>query len=678
MSPPPAIIRFDHNSRYQQRSIPYWILNPCDAKEGSMRYPALSVAGILVCLCAGLSLMMGCAETQPEIIPREVIFGNPEKVSPTISPDGTMLAYLAPVDDVLNVWVKTIGQDDDRVVTKDTDRGIRIYFWAADGKHMMYLQDVGGNEDYHLYAVNIETDDIRELTPYEGVRVQVIERDKHFPDELLIGMNMEDPRLFDIYHLDIPTGEIEMVAKNPGNVVGWLADRQMKIRASMTPTADGGFDLYVRETEDSDWVKLLTWDSDNSLTSHPLGFTKDGKYLYCQDSREANASRLVKIDATTGETIEVLAEDPVYDLGGVMINEDTYEPQAVAFAKARMEWVILDESIRGDIEAVKQIDTGDFSIRSVDHADDTWIVGFTKDDGPVPYYVFERETDEATFLFYHRPELTQYTLSPMEAISFNSRDGRTIHGYITYPPAVGRSNLPVVLNVHGGPWARDMWGYHPEAQWLANRGYACLQVNFRGSSGYGKVHLNAGDKEWGGKMHDDLIDGVNWAIDEGIADPERIAIYGGSYGGYAALVGATFTPDVFCCAVDVVGPSNLITFIQTLPAYWQPVLDMWYDRVGNPETEADFLRSRSPLFKADQIKIPMLIAQGANDPRVKQSESEQIVAAMEDNGIEYEYLLFEDEGHGFAKPENRLEFYAAAEKFLAKHLGGRSQDASVE
>ncbi|MFH1312189.1 MAG: S9 family peptidase [Candidatus Eisenbacteria bacterium] len=643
-----------------------------------MRYPAPPVAGILICLCLALSLMMGCAETQTEIIPRDVLFGNPEKVSPTVSPDGTMLAYLAPVDDVLNVWVKTIGQEDDRVVTRDTDRGIRIYFWAADGKHIMYLQDIGGNENWCLYAVNIETDVMRQLTPYEGVRVQIVERDKNYPDELLIAMNKEDPRVFDVYHLNISSGEITMVAKNPGNVVGWLADRNMKIRGSVTPTAEGGFDLLVRESEDSEWVKILTWDSDNSLTSDLIGFTKDGKYIYCQDSREVNASRLVKIDAATGETVEVLAEDPVYDVGGVMINQDTYEPQAVGFAKARMEWVILDESIRENIGAITRLDPGDFFIRSRDDADRTWIVGFTRDDGPIPYYTFDRETNEATFLFYHRPHLTDYTLASMEPISYNSRDGRTIHGYITYPPAMGRSNLPVVLNVHGGPWARDMWGYNPEAQWLANRGYVCLQVNFRGSSGYGKVHLNAGDKEWGGKMHDDLIDGVNWAIDEGIADPERIAIYGGSYGGYAALVGATFTPDVFCCAVDLVGPSNLITFIQTLPAYWQPTLDMWYDRVGNPETEADFLRSRSPLFKADQIKIPMLIAQGANDPRVKQSESEQIVAAMEANGIEYEYMLFEDEGHGFAKPENRLEFYAATEAFLAKYLGGRSEDQPTE
>ena len=309
---------------------------------------------------------------------------------------------------------------------------------------------------------------------------------------------------------------------------------------------------------------------------------------------------------------------------------------------------------------------------------DIWVIGFTADDGPVKYYMFDRNTKEAKFLFVHKPDLNDYPLAKMEPISFTSRDGLTIHGYVTFPPGKERTNLPMVLNVHGGPWYRDTWGYNREAQWLANRGYVCLQVNFRGSTGYGKDFLNAGDREWGGKMHDDLIDAVNWAVDEGYADPAKIAIYGGSYGGYAALVGATFTPDVFCCAVDIVGVSNLITFIETIPPYWSSFLEVLYKRVGHPDEDAEFLMSRSPLTKVDAIKIPMLIAQGANDPRVNQAESEQIVEAMKAKGIEYEYMLFEDEGHGFAKPENRLEFYAAAEKFLAKHLGGRFEPAEGE
>jgi len=374
----------------------------------------------------------------------------------------------------------------------------------------------------------------------------------------------------------------------------------------------------------------------------------------------------------------VIAEDPMYDVGGVVVHPDTYEVQAVTFVKDRQETVILDESIRSDFEAIGKLHHGDLFISSRDDADDTWLVGFTADDGPVPYFSYDRKTKTGTHLFDHRPALNDYELAKMEPVVFESRDGLTLHGYVTYPAGDERTNLPMVLNVHGGPWYRDTWGYNPEAQWFANRGYVCLQVNFRGSTGYGKEFLNAGNREWGGKMHNDLVDAVNWAIDQGIADPTKVAIYGGSYGGYAALVGATFTPDLFCCAVDIVGPCNLITFINTIPPYWSSFLQIMYERVGNPETDEEFLKSRSPLFKADRIKIPMLIAQGANDPRVKQAEAEQIVQALKDNGVDHEYMLFEDEGHGFARPENRIKFYGAAEEFLAKHLGGRFETSAED
>jgi dipeptidyl aminopeptidase/acylaminoacyl peptidase len=334
----------------------------------------------------------------------------------------------------------------------------------------------------------------------------------------------------------------------------------------------------------------------------------------------------------------------------------------------------MDDSVGQDFEVISRLDDGDFSVTSYNDDYDTWTVAFTKDNGPVSFYLYDRDTKEATFLFVHRPELDDYTLAPMEAMSFQSRDGMTIHGYITYPPGAGRRNLPVVLNVHGGPWARDAWGYNPEAQWLSNRGYVCLQVNFRGSTGYGKEFLNAGDKEWGGNMQNDLVDAVNWAIDQGIADPERVAIYGASYGGYAALAGATFTPDLFCCAVPMMGPSNLVTFLETIPPYWSTMIEMMYKRVGDPRTEQELLRARSPLFKVDEVKIPMLIAQGANDPRVVQAESDQFVEAMRANGLEIDYIVFDEEGHGFAKPENRLRFYGEAEMFLAEHLGGRSEE----
>ena len=317
---------------------------------------------------------------------------------------------------------------------------------------------------------------------------------------------------------------------------------------------------------------------------------------------------------------------------------------------------------------------GDIHVISRDLADENWLIAYVVDNGPVAHYAYNRAARSLTFLFHNQPALTKYTLASCEPISLTSRDGLTLHGYITYPPGVERRNLPTVLLVHGGPWGRDGWGYNATSQWFANRGYASLQINFRGSTGYGKNFVNAGDREWGAKMHDDLVDTVQWAIDQGIANSKKIAIMGGSYGGYAALVGATFTPDLFCCAVDVVGPSNLVTLIRSIPAYWTTALDSLKKRVGDPDTEEEFLNSRSPLFKADRIKIPMLIGQGANDPRVKQAESDQIVEALKKNGVEHEYVLFPDEGHGFAKPENRIAFNRVAEKFLAKHLGGRAEE----
>lgn len=610
---------------------------------------------------------------QIKLIPRKVLFGNPEKANPQISPDGQTMAYLAPVNGVLNVWVGNVGSEDYQPVTQDTDRGVRFYFWAADNRHIMYIQDIGGNENWRLYATNLETKETRDLTPFENVQVQIIDRDKHFPNELIIGMNKENPQVHDVYHLDLSSGELTRVAENPGNIAGWVVDTQFKVRGAVVATPDGGNELMVRDTEQSDWRKIVTWGPDDALNSSPLGFTYDGQSIYLEDSRAVNAGRLLKLNIANGE-MTVIAEDFQYDVGRVVTNPDTYEIQAVAFFKDRVEWKVLDESIRRDFAVIRDIQPGDFSLTSRDDADNTWVLAFTVDNGPVSFYAYDRKSQSATFLFNNQPELNNYTLANMGPITFTARDGLAIHGYLTLPASEQRSNLPIILDVHGGPWARDTWGYNPEAQWFANRGYACLQVNFRGSTGYGKDFLNAGDREWGRNMHNDLVDAVAWIIQQGVADPKKVAIYGGSYGGYAALVGATFTPDLFCCAVDIVGPSNLNTLIRTIPPYWSTFLATFHRRVGNPDTEEEFLRSRSPLYKVDQIKIPMLIAQGANDPRVKRAESEQIVEAMKSKGIDYEYILFPDEGHGFAKPENRLKFYAAAEKFLAKYLGGRYEE----
>jgi dipeptidyl aminopeptidase/acylaminoacyl peptidase len=598
-------------------------------------------------------------------IPLDVLLGNPEKALPQISPDGKRLAYVAPVDGVLNVWVGTVGGDDFAPVTKDTDRGIRSFSWCHDNLNMLYIQDQGGDENWRIYTVNLESGETVDRTPFEGVQAQTIALRKKFPNEMLIGLNKDNEQLHDVYHLDLTSGELKKVVENPG-FLAWLVDDELKVRGAAAPTPDGGIVIVVRDDEESDWRPLVQFPSDDALSSGPVGFTKDGKGMYLSSSLDANAGRLVKMDIASG-AIEVIAEDPTYDCVGAAIHPDTREPQIAFFLKERVDAVILDPSIQADIDAIKKIHPGEWGITDRDHADQTWVVGFDDDAGPVKYYTFDRATKQATFLFDHRPELNDYELAPMEPFSYKSRDGLEIHGYLTFPVGA-RSNLPTVINVHGGPWARDNWGLNVEAQWLANRGYLCVQVNFRGSTGYGKDFVNAGDKEWGGKMQDDISDAVAYVIDQGFADPKRVCIYGGSYGGYAALVGATFTPELYKCCVAIVGPSSLKTFIETVPPYWTPMIAMLHNRVGNPETEEDFLWSRSPLSKADEINMPLLMAHGANDPRVKLAETEQFAAALKAKGIDHELVVYGDEGHGFAKPENRLDFYQKAEAFLAKHL----------
>ncbi len=614
-----------------------------------------------------------------ELIPRQVLFGNPERVSPRLSPDGTRLAWIAPKDGVLNVWLAPVSSpqagvdwDQAEVVTDDKDRGIRTFAWAHDNKHLLYLQDTGGDENWRLHDVDVITMARRDLTPFDGVQTQLVAMERDFPAEVLVGLNKDNPQLHDVYRLDLNTGELTREIVNPG-FLAWLADARMAVRGAFAPQPDGGIVVMVRDSADDDWRELLTIPAEDALTTDPVAFSADGRSLLMVSSVGAETARLIRIDLATGAQ-EVLAADPEADVSGVRINPDTKEPQIVVVLKDRSEYIVLDPSVADDLAAIRALHPGDPNFVSADDADATWLIAFTNDSGPIPFFAYDRATRQGSFLFDHQPALSQYTLVPMEPFSFTARDGLVIHGYVTFPPDGQRAGLPTVLNVHGGPWARDAWGYDAEAQWLANRGYLSVQVNFRGSTGYGKSFVNAGDREWGARMQDDLTDAVAHAVAEGWADSKRVAIYGGSYGGYAALAGATFTPEVYCCAVDIVGPSNLKTLIETVPPYWAPMIAQFHRRVGNPETDVDFLWSRSPLSRADQISIPLLIAQGANDPRVKQAESEQIVAALVDAGIDHEYMLFPDEGHGFAKPDNRMAFYAAAEKFLARHLGGRAED----
>ncbi|MEH2012180.1 S9 family peptidase [Nostoc sp.] len=603
------------------------------------------------------------------LIPREILFGNPEKTSPQLSPDGKYLAYIAPDEkNVLQVWLRTVGQEDDQILTADKKRGIRIFFWTYNADQLIYMQDSDGDENFHLHLVNIHSKIVRDLTPFQGVKAELVELEPKFPDQMLVALNLNNPQKFDVYRINLKNGAVEFDTDNPGNIISWTSDADFQVRAATASTADGGYDLLLQKTPDKQWEILRHWGSEEEGNS--VSFSADGKTLYIQGNHDANAKRLLAVDLDTRQET-VIAEDQQYDVVGIIIQPLTRVIQAVSFYKDKQEWQVIDQSIAADFEEIAKVRPGEFSIISRDLEDKTWLVAYRTDNGPVYYYAYNRESKTSTFLFSNQPKLEALQLASMQPISYEARDGLTIHSYLTTPVGIPSQNLPTVLLVHGGPWARDTWGFSPTAQWLANRGYAVLQVNFRGSTGYGKAFLNAGNREWAGTMHDDLIDSVNWLVEQGISDPQKIAIMGGSYGGYATLVGLTFTPEIFAAGVDIVGPSNLITLIETIPPYWEPMKAMLYHRVGNLETEEEFLKSRSPLFFADRIQKPLLIGQGANDPRVKQSESDQIVNAMQQAGLPVQYALYTDEGHGFARPENRLHFFAIAEEFLAKYLGGR-------
>ncbi|HQR08197.1 MAG TPA: S9 family peptidase [Gemmatales bacterium] len=629
---------------------------------------------LLAILSIGLLPAISLAEDKlPPIIPRDVLFGNPERAGTQISPDGKHLSYLAPDEkNVLQVWVRSRDKDDARKVTNDPKRGIRQYFWAYDNKNLIYLQDTGGDENFHLFAVELATGETRELTPYKDTRVQGVFLDEKFPTTVAFMMNQRDKTAFDLHKLDLATGKEELVEKNPGNFVGLILDAQMQPRAGLTMSpADGVQTLMVRDKVNDPWRKLRSWPSEEQ--GGPLAFSLDGNSIYVIANHDANTERLLKVDISTGKE-EVIAADAEFDVSNAFMDRKRRIPLAVAFDKARTEWKTLDNSVEEDFKVLSQLRRGDFNVTSATLDDQTWIVSYNADDGPATAYLYDRANKKATYLYSNNSKLEKIQLARMEPIEFKAQDGLLVRGYLTLPVGVEPKNLPTVLLVHGGPWARDAWGYNPLVQFLANRGYAVLQVNFRGSTGYGKQFLNAGNKEWAGKMHQDLIDAVDWAVQKGYSNPKKVAIMGGSYGGYATLVGLTFTPDKFACGVDIVGPSSIITLLKSIPPYWAPMMAVFTKRVGDLKTEESFLRERSPLFKADKIKVPLLIGQGKNDPRVKQPESDQIYDAMKKAGLPVQYVIYADEGHGFQRPENRLHFFAITEKFLYEHLGGRAEE----
>ena len=616
----------------------------------------------------------------PPLIPRRVFFGNPDKASPQVSPDGNHISFLAPVDGVLNVWVAPAGDPSSaRPVTRDVGRGIRRHGWTYSVNRIVYLQDSGGDENWRLYTVNVETEETRDLTPLEGVQAQ-IQRDSHKrPDHIQVGLNDRDAQFHDLYIVDLNTGERELVQQND-EYAFFVTDDDFTVRFAARMTEDGGME-FLRGAPDGQWEVALTVSSEDSVTTGPVEFDKEGRALYLTDCRGRDTAALTSLDLETGE-VTILAEDERADVADVLLHPIDKTLQAVAFNYERKSWKITDYEVGADLEFLSTVSTGDIEVVSRSLDDSRWIVAYLQDDGPVRFYLYLRQAKDAQFLFTNRTSLEDLPLARVHPVVFPSRDGLNLVSYYSLPleadpGQTGEASkpLPLVLLVHGGPWARDTWGYDPVHQLLANRGYAVLSVNFRGSTGFGKNFVNSGNLEWGGKMHDDLVDAVRWAVERGIADPGRVAIMGGSYGGYATLVGMTFTPELFACGVDIVGPSNLITLMETVPPYWQPMIQLFTTRVGDYRTEEgrEFLSSRSPLSYVDNIEKPLLIGQGANDPRVKQSESDQIVRAMQEKEIPVTYVLYPDEGHGFARPENNLSFFAVAEAFLAQCLGGRCE-----
>jgi dipeptidyl aminopeptidase/acylaminoacyl peptidase len=612
------------------------------------------------------------------LIPRKQLFGNPEKSHARISPDGAQLAFLAPLDGVLNVWV---GPAEDpagaRPVTRDTHRGIRSFYWAYTNAHILYPQDRDGDENWHVHSVDLGSGKTVDLTPVEGIAARIQGVSPGFPDEILVGINDRGERqLHDVYRVDISSGARTLLQENPG-FAGFLIDDDYVVRLALTFTPDAGH-LYLKPDPAAGWAEFSKVDPADAMTTHPVAFDRSGSACYLLDSRDRDKSALTSVDLATGKTTLVVESD-VADIDGVIVHPTLKHAQAVTFTDARQEWTVIDPEIAGDLDYLATVADGEIQITSRSEDDRIWTVAYAMDRGPVRFYLYDRPARQARFLFSSRRDLEELELSPMHPVAIRARDGLRLVSYLTLPRSsdpVGSGRpagpLPMVLLVHGGPWARDEWGYNPQHQWLADRGYAVLSVNYRGSTGFGKEFINRGNREWAGAMHDDLLDAVEWAVSEGIAIRDRIAIMGGSYGGYATLVGLTFTPEVFCCGVDIVGPSNLLTLLQNPPPYWMPLMPLMKARAGDFTTEdgREFLRSRSPLFFVERIRRPLLIAQGAHDPRVKQSESDQIVEAMSERGIPVSYMLFTEEGHGFAKPENRQAFFAVTEAFLAEHLGG--------
>ncbi|MEP7232212.1 MAG: S9 family peptidase [Ginsengibacter sp.] len=609
-------------------------------------------------------------EEKAAIISVEDFFKNPEKFSWRISPDGEYISYLAPYNGHTNVFVKKIAAADAIAVTNDTARNIYNYEWK--GNRILYLQDVGGDENFQLFSVGLDGKDLKALTPFLKVRTQILDNWRYIPGkekEIMIGLNKRNPQYFDPYSINIETGEMKVLFQNDDNYDSWFTDHTGIIRLA-TKTDGVNTTYYQRATEADPFDSVLTTSYKDNFNIQ--FFTFDNKNIYVSSNIGRDKAAIVEYDLANRKEVREIYSNPDYDVDGLSYSPKRKVITIANYTSWKGEHHFLDKETEDEYKKMEDKFKGyEVGIYGNNNAEDKFVVWTGNDKLAAKYYFYDKNSGTTKFLANAMPWLKEDDMASMKSIEYTSRDGLTIHGYLTLPKGIEGKNIPVVVNPHGGPWYRDQWGFNPEVQMLANRGYGVLQMNFRGSTGYGKEFWLKSQKQWGKTMQDDITDGVQWLIKEGIADPKRVAIYGGSYGGYATLAGVTFTPDLYACAVDYVGVSNLFTFMKTIPPYWKPYMAMWQELVGDPVKDSILMNEASPALHADRIKTPLFVAQGANDPRVNKAESDQMVAALRKRGVAVEYMVKNDEGHGFANENNRIDFYKAMDKFFAKYLSGK-------
>jgi dipeptidyl aminopeptidase/acylaminoacyl peptidase len=639
--------------------------------------------GLVVLLVA--SLVEPAKAELPPLIPRKILFSDPQRAAVRISPDGKMLSYVAPSDKgVANVFVEDLSTQRARMVTRAAHRGIYDYAWAFDGKHLLYFSDENGNEDFHLYSVDLTNEEIRDLTPFAGTRAQQLLLSPVRPGQVLIGVNRRDRKVFDMYLVDLETGATTLDTANPGDVLSWTADPNFVIRAATAFTDHLDTVVRFRENAAASWrdVFVLPFEQAPFLGQVNGGniivdFSADGKKLVLGSSKNSPNCKLVELEGGAGKVSRVLAEEKDGDIAQVfadhfrtLIDLRSHQVHAVAFDDVKVQWHALDNGTQRDFEKLSQLESAVFNVEATDLSNERWIVSFARDNAATSFYFYDRKTQKPQFLFKDQPQLSDFTLAEMKPVTIRARDGFELLSYLTLPVGVSPKRLPLVLVVHGGPWARDDWGFDPNTQWLANRGYAVLQVNFRGST-VNETYMNAGNGKIGTGTDDDLTDAVQWAIAQEIADPRRIAVMGGSFGGYSTLRALTLHPDMYACGVEEVGPADMATLIHSIPDYWKPVKKRWLRRIGDVVADPQLNEKLSPLFHADAIAAPLLIGHGLNDPRVKIEQSEKIVNTIREKGGKVLFVVYPDEGHGFARPENNIDFAGRAEELLHEAVGGR-------